>query len=105
MIKNSEPKEELLKELEDLKLENASLKAMFEQDLAEHRKVENLLRESYDNYSDLVENSSDLLTTHDLDGNLLSVNNASINISGYTKEEALKMNMRDFVVPEYRRIF
>ena len=105
MIKNSEPKEELLKELEELKLENASLKAMYEQDLAEHRKVENLLRESNDNYSDLVENSSDLICTHDLDGNLLSINNAAINITGYSKEEAIKMNMQDIIVSEYRRIF
>ena len=41
--------------------------------------------------------------THDLDGNLLSVNNAALSITGYLKEEAVKMNMQDIIVPEYRK--
>ena len=40
MIKNSEPKEELLKELEELKLENASLKVLYERDTKERKQAE-----------------------------------------------------------------
>ncbi|MHB8580147.1 MAG: PAS domain S-box protein, partial [Ignavibacteriaceae bacterium] len=54
---------------------------------------------------DIVENSSDLICTHDLDGNILWVNNAAIKITGYSKEELLKMNLQSLLVPEYRNLF
>jgi PAS domain S-box-containing protein len=78
--------------------------AMIE-DITERKQIFEVLRQSEDRYRDLVENSNDLLCTHDLDGNLLSVNNAALIITGYSKEEALKMNMRDILVPEYQKIF
>ena len=74
-------------------------------DITERKRMNEELQLSEDHYRDLVENSSDLLCTHDLDGNLLSINNAAVNITGYSKEEALKMNMRDILVPEYLKIF
>jgi PAS domain S-box-containing protein len=78
--------------------------AMIE-DITEQKQMYEELLQSEDNYRDLVENSSDLLCTHDLDGNFLSINNAAVNITGYSKQEALKMNMRDILVPEYQKIF
>ena len=105
MIKNPKTKEKLIKELADLKLENKSLKTLYEQNITKHKRMDEVLHQSEDRYRDLVENSNDLICTHDLDGNLLSVNNAAINITGYSKEEAIKMNMQDIIVPEYRKIF
>lgn len=63
------------------------------------------LAESEDRYRDLVENSTDLLCTHDMDGNILSVNNAAASICGYPAEMLVQRNIRDFLVEEYRGRF
>jgi len=63
------------------------------------------LRESEDRYRDLVENSHDLICTHDLQGRLLSVNDMPAKILGYSREELLNKPMRDFLVPEGRALF
>jgi PAS domain S-box-containing protein len=67
--------------------------------------VNDSLRESEDRYRDLVENSEDLVCTHDLQGNLLSVNPAPARVLGYGVEELLKTPMRDVLVPEFRDRF
>jgi PAS domain S-box-containing protein len=58
-----------------------------------------------DLYFDLVEHSHDLLCTHDLSGNLLSVNPTPARLLGYEVEELLRISMRDLVAPEYRDQF
>ncbi|MGB2870129.1 MAG: PAS domain S-box protein, partial [Bacteroidota bacterium] len=63
------------------------------------------LRESEERYRDLVENSRDLLCTHDLDGNLLSVNEAAVRLTGYSCDVLLRMNMADLIVPGVRHQF
>ncbi|HEX5415081.1 MAG TPA: ATP-binding protein [Chloroflexota bacterium] len=52
-----------------------------------------------ENYRDLIENANDILYVHDLDGNLTMVNRAAERISGYTRDELLRMNLADFVTP------
>jgi PAS domain S-box-containing protein len=60
------------------------------------------LRESEDRHRDLVENSQDLICTHDLKGKLLSVNAAAVRLSGYAREALLRMNLADLLTPNSR---
>jgi PAS domain S-box-containing protein len=79
--------------------------AVVMQDVTEKKLAERALQESGDRYRDLVENSEDLVCTHDLEGNLLTVNPAPARILGYTVEELLKVPMRELIVPEGREAF
>jgi len=74
-------------------------------DITERQRAEKALRESEDRYRDLVEHSQDLLCTHDLEGNLISVNPAPARILGYEVSELLNIPMRELLVPEYRGHF
>lgn len=63
------------------------------------------LRESEDRYRDLVENSLDLICTHNLEGQILSVNRGAIGMLGYTFDELVKKNLRDILLPKFRENF
>ncbi|HEO70880.1 MAG TPA: PAS domain S-box protein [Candidatus Hydrogenedentes bacterium] len=71
-------------------------------DVSEHREAERALRDSEERYRELFENANDIVYTHDLEGNLTSLNKAGERISGYSREEALKLNVMDIIAPEYR---
>ena len=51
-------------------------------------------------YRELVENASDLIYAHDLDGRFIWVNRACERITGYSREEALRMRIWELVAPE-----
>ena len=74
-------------------------------DITDRRQAEKALRESEDRYRDLIEHSEDLVCTHDLAGNLLSVNPAPARVLGYEVDELLKMPMRELLAPETREQF
>lgn len=59
------------------------------------------LRRSDERYRELIENASDIIYSHDLAGNLTSLNKAAERLTGYTHEEALKLNISQVVVPEH----
>jgi PAS domain S-box-containing protein len=85
--------------------EIAASNAALQAEILERQRVEAALRESEDRYRDLVENSQDLLCTHDLEGRLLSVNLAPARILEYEVEELLHMSMLDLIAPEFRDQF
>ena len=53
-------------------------------------------------YRDLFENANDLVFTWDLQGRLTSLNRSAERISGYSRDEAIGIQLRDLVAAEQR---
>jgi PAS domain S-box-containing protein len=84
-----------------LAVNNVSLQV----EIQRRQKVEEELRESEGRYRDLVEHSEDLLGTHRLDGQILTINEAPCRRLGYTVEEVLHMKIEDLLAPRYKKLY
>jgi PAS domain S-box-containing protein len=80
-------KEELLQELLELKKENESLKSLYQNDITERKLYEEALKESELRFRSIFENSNIGFYRTALDGKILFVNQAALEITGYKSFE------------------
>jgi len=70
------------------------------EDISERKLADERLRASEERYRELFENASDLVYTFDLDLNITSLNRLAEQTVGYSRDEALQMNLRQLLDPE-----
>ncbi len=68
-------------------------------DISENVQIENNLREVAEKYSILFHKSNDIVILFNLDSKILDVNQRTLEILGYFKDEILKMNLFEFATP------
>ncbi|MGH9448471.1 MAG: PAS domain S-box protein, partial [Terriglobia bacterium] len=56
-------------------------------------------------YRELLDNSSDIVYTHDLDGKLITWSKAGELITGYSQRELFQKNLADLIPPDSRKEF
>ena len=69
-------------------------------DISEKKAAEEKLKASEERYRELIENIEDIVYVLDGKGNAIFFNKAVEKSLGYSRDELLKMNYRDFITPE-----
>jgi two-component system, NtrC family, sensor kinase len=70
------------------------------EDISARKLAEERLQASEERYRELFENASDLVYTFDLELRITSVNRLAEQITGYSRDEALQMNLRQLLEPQ-----
>src|SRR4029078_3753307 len=70
-------------------------------DITDNLKAQEALGENERRYRELFENANDIIYTHTLTGNFTSLNRSGERVTGFSREEALRMNSVDVWAPEY----
>src|ERR1043165_6072333 len=70
-------------------------------DVTEKRQADSALLESEERYRELFENANDIIYTIDLAGNFTSLNRTGEILTGYSRAEALQMNIGQVVAPDH----
>ena len=71
------------------------------QDISDRKQVMMDLEASELRFRNIFENANDIIYVHDLAGNYLSINAAAERVFGYTREEAMKLNLRQIAAPHH----
>lgn len=74
-------------------------------DVTERKRMEAELRASEERYRQLFEGIDDVILVHDVEANVLAVNEAACRRLGYTREELLQMKTTDINAPSYAEGF
>jgi PAS domain S-box-containing protein len=65
------------------------------QDITIEKQHEETIRQSEEKFRALVEQTSQALFLHDMNGNIVDVNKAAVNLTGYTHDELLQLTVFD----------
>ncbi len=99
MTDKDNTKEELILKLQKLQQENDSLKVKYDNFICKQSLAEKALQESEENYRNLLDLAPDAFFQGDEKGNIIMANKKATQLTGFTKDELLTMNMRDFFLP------
>lgn len=101
MLSNLEKAQEQLQSrtmaIENVAVENARL-------YQQQTEIAEKLRMSEQRYRELFESAPDAIWVHDMDGNLITVNEATEKLSGYNLQELSGMNVRNFLTEDSLRL-
>lgn len=89
---------------EILKIDNEELLLLTIHDVSERKKLEENLRANEEKYRMLLDFASDAFFHGNKDGNFITVNNKAVELTGYNREELLRMNIKDLFSEEILKI-
>lgn len=78
----------------------SEINLMLEKENAERRRAQDALQESEERFRSLVNNIPDVVYSIDRKGNILSVNDESLRIFGYRKDEIVGKPFTNFIYPD-----
>ena len=92
-------KEELIKELQNLQEEYNSLLTKYQEDIIERERAENIINQKEQSFKEIIDLAPDAFFQGDTKGNFIAVNNKAIELTGFSRDELLKKNMKDLFPP------